>query len=423
MPISTGAGAGSASVFTKALDSGCPQQGDGVVAVGIDVDADGIVDATSDPLDNCFLCEAFAAPDVDGDGVSEVAVSTAGADGFGVWLFSISASPPSIQPIQLVDAGDSTLHVGPLEFGWVDVYTHTSSAGCLTGDQGPVFALYSVDKLTPAQVQTISMTVSGTTAAVTDIAHETMPLDRAPMPTSDLCGAPIYGTAAELAVTPGVNIGLDVNLCDVSHLSADFNGDGANDTAYVGSPLRNGTCPPEGSEVDAIVAVDYDSDGTADGAPQPLSSCLYCQTFAAIDFNADGASELVILLSSSSTPMYGVYESAVPGRAPGFYPAIVNPGSEQFPEGQPLTFFAGGDEGFTGGVECENFPDHPVLVVWASDAPVDGGPSAMRDIVMTKLTMRADGTFAAVDALHQRQPVSDPLPFDFLAKGCGVAWA
>jgi hypothetical protein len=37
--------------------------------------------------------------------------------------------------------------------------------------------------------------------------------------------------------------------------------------------------------------------------------------------------------------------------------------------------------------------------------------------------MGADGSFSAVDALHQRQPAADPLPFDVGGTGCGIDWA
>jgi len=41
---------------------------------------------------------------------------------------------------------------------------------------------------------------------------------------------------------------------------------------------------------------------------------------------------------------------------------------------------------------------------------------------MTKLTMQPDGSFAAVDALHQQQVVGDPPLFDGSGKACGVDW-
>jgi len=427
MPMTSELGGGSAAVFTKESDAGCPKEGDGFVGLGVDVTGDGLLDATAGPVPDCYFeCEAFAAPDLNGDGVSEVAVSTAGADGFGVSLYAVTSSPPSLEPITV----SNTLVRGPsdgrqLQFAWADVYAHASSAGCLTAPDGvSTFQLYSTEKLTPAQVQTTSMIVEGTTATVTAITTDTMPLDQAPLPGIDLCGAPIHGSAVGVSSAPGTYVGLDANLCDVSTLSADFDGDGERDTAYVGLPVGDRGCRDLPYDEKGVAGIDTDGDGLVDGHTAVLPWCLDCSPFAAIDFNADGASELAVLLQSSSTPQYGIYEaaSAGSGREPGLYAAIVGPGSEQFPEGDPLIFLTGGDEGFSGAVKCEGFPDHPVLIVWASNSNVDGGVGSPRDVVMTKLTMQPDGSFAAVDALHQQQLVGDPPLFDGSGKACGVDW-
>jgi len=211
MPITITSGSGIADVFTRESDGACPKEGDGFVGVGIDVTGDGVLDATWGPLPDCWLrCEAFAAPDVNGDGVSEIAVSTEGADGFGVSMYAIcesptacqstSTAPPAIQPITVSSTFDRGPEDGkPLQFAWVDVFTHASSADCaITGSQGPFFVLYSTEKLTPAQVQTTSILISGSTATVTDISTDTMPFSQAPMPGRELCGVPIYGAAAGL---------------------------------------------------------------------------------------------------------------------------------------------------------------------------------------------------------------------------------
>ncbi len=125
MPMTSELGGGSAAVFTKESDGGCPKANDGFVGVGVDVTGDGLLDATAGPLPDCyFRCEAFAAPDVNGDGVSEIAVSTEGADGFGVWLYAVTTTPPSIEPIIVSSTFDQGPPDGdPLQFAWVDVAT------------------------------------------------------------------------------------------------------------------------------------------------------------------------------------------------------------------------------------------------------------------------------------------------------------
>ena len=183
-------GDGSAAVFTKESDGVCPKANDGFVGVGVDVTGDGLLDATAGPLPDCyFRCEAFAAPDVNGDGVSEIAVSTEGADGFGVWLYAVTTTPPSIEPIIV----SNTFHQGPpdgdsLQFAWVNVATHASSAGCAERRTGLALPAVRNGEATPAQVQTTSMIVQGATATVTAITTDTMPRDQAPLPGRDLCG-------------------------------------------------------------------------------------------------------------------------------------------------------------------------------------------------------------------------------------------
>jgi len=202
MPSSTAAGLGSAAVFTESSDGRCPSRGDGFTGVGVDVDGNGVLDATFGPLPDCwYRCEAFAAPDVNDDGVSEIAVSTEGAEGYGVFLYSVTTDPPAIEPIVVTSSFDRGPSDGdPLQFAWVDVATHASSADCVTtADEEPLLDLYTTEKLTPAQVQTVSIQIAGATATVTAIATDTMPLDRAPMPSEQLCGAPIYGPALGLA--------------------------------------------------------------------------------------------------------------------------------------------------------------------------------------------------------------------------------
>lgn len=419
MPIDTGSGEGTAVVYTKMTGGECPARGDGLVGVGVDVTGDGVLDATSGPLPDCWLlCEAFAAPDVNGDGVSEVAVSTEGADGYGVSLFAITASPPSIEPIML--EGE------PFQFPWVDVATHATSAGCQTDGVAPArFETNWVDKGEQAAIVTQrTIEVEGAVATKVGERQYRTTMDEAPMPGTTLCGVPISGSAAGLATQPGVDVGLATNLCDISTISADFTGDGREDTVWVGTTAAADRCPLD-TEHRGIAAIDTNGDGLADGqTPGPFAHCTGCRAFAAVDFNADGASEFAVLLQDGTTPQYGIFEAALAGsgRDEGLYPVFVHPGSEQFPEGDPLTFWAGGDEGFAGAVKCEGFPDNPVLIVWASSHSVDAGIGSQRDVVMTKLTMQPDGSFAAVDALHQQQAVGDPPLFNGSGRACGVDW-
>ena len=434
MPITVAGTLGNAYVFTKATD-GCPKPGEGHRFVGADLDGNGTVDATAPELTDCFSpvgCEAFAAPDVNGDGTSEIAVSTAGADGYGVWLYAVTTSPAAVEPVkvELPPGFKGFIPAGPLQFAWVDVVGHFGGAHCVTFDDGSTgFVIDSGDKLgSTADVSSEVFTLEGSIMRALDAGTRTLPLSDLPLPGTTLCGAPLYGSASNFpnaAPDPKtVDIGLDAPLCDVSTLKADFDGDGKQDTAWVGSFAKNGRCST-GDTSDAIVAVDLDGDGLADGSYDTLPRCLLCRTYAATDLNADGASELVVLLQASSTPEYAIYgASSVTGSdSPGMSPMLVSAGNAEngFPDGSQLTFSAGGDEGYSSAVQCEGYPNAPVLVLWRSEHPVEGPGADVTDFYETKLQL-VSGSFAVVDARHFTQPTSDPSPFGLTSQACGVDW-
>lgn len=199
MPITSDFGPGTAAVYTRENDDGsCPSHGHGYTAVGVDVDGDGRLDATYGPLLDCyFACEAFAAPDMTNDGTSEVTVSNAGANGYGVWLFRIGTSPPSITPV---------LHDGdPFQFTWLDVATHAASARCEPADGAlPALLVDEVEKDPhPAQVTELTFVLDGDNAVPSGTHGYSTPLDQAPLPGSTLCGAPIHVPGARFGDAGG----------------------------------------------------------------------------------------------------------------------------------------------------------------------------------------------------------------------------
>jgi len=200
MPI-TIAGAPRTAFVVSEATGGCPGAGEGHRYVGVDVDGDGAVDAIAE-LHDCFPpvgCETFAAPDVNGDGTSEIATSEAGADGYGISLYEMIGSPPALVPIEVADPLDiGNLQPGALQFAWVDVYAHTEGARCVLTPSGSALGIYGYDKTgteTDVRTTTLSIEPTSATATVTDTTTERMPVDEAPVPGSELCGTPIYGSA------------------------------------------------------------------------------------------------------------------------------------------------------------------------------------------------------------------------------------
>jgi WD40-like Beta Propeller Repeat len=203
MPITIAASSGTAYVFTKEINATCPKASDGTYLVGVDVTGDGNIDATSGPLTDCFSpagCEAFAAPDVNGDGTSEIAVSTAGADGYGVWLYTVTADPPTIEPVrvELPTSFKGFVPAGPLQFAWVDVVGHFGGAHCVRLNDGSTdFVIVGGDKLgSTADVRSEVFALEGSTMRALDAGKQRLPLSDLPLPGRTLCGTPLYGSAS-----------------------------------------------------------------------------------------------------------------------------------------------------------------------------------------------------------------------------------
>jgi hypothetical protein len=432
MPITVAGAPGTAYVFTRAADV-CPKPGEGDRFVAADLNGDGVVETPPVQLSECFPpvgCETFAAPDVNGDGTSEIAVSEAGADGYGVWLFALTTSPPSIESIDVVDPqGIGNIQTGALRFAWVDVVGHAELARCDAAPDGATFTVQSIDHLPPdAVVRSTVLRVDGTVATVIDATKERVAIGDAPAPGNTLCGGPIYGSASNFPNASDSNtmdIGIGEPLCDVSRVVADFTGDGRDDTALVGMEGRNGRCTnaAEGTE---IVAMDTTGDGLPDGGYFVNAGCLMCRAYAAADLDADGIPELIVLHQNSATPVYELIEASVRStqEETSLVPIMIGSDAPQMglSAGQGVTLTAGGDEGSSFAIGCEGSPDSPIVVQWQSQHPVDGPGADVRDVYETKLSIA--GTEATVvDSQHTTQPTSDPLPFDSLvSSSCGVQW-
>jgi Tol biopolymer transport system component len=227
---------------------------------------------------------------------------------------------------------------------------------------------------------------------------------------------------------PGRDVGLGFNLCRLDALNGiDFLGDGVNGTAWVGTRLaENGSCPAL-YEGESIVAVDVDGDGSAESWAGPLARCVGCSPFDTTDLNADGTLELVVTLQYGSVTEYTLFAlQAVPGNGPPELQqvTVAEPGSPpSFPAGKPVSLWAGGDEGYSARIECENYPDAPVLIVTTGDHPVEGPGSETRDVVRSRLVLGTDGTISVQGTERFTEPTNaDPSAVSFTGRACGVAF-
>jgi Tol biopolymer transport system component len=240
----------------------------------------------------------------------------------------------------------------------------------------------------------------------------------APSPTSEPTVSPSPQPA-------GRDIGLGFRLCHVQRMGGiDWYGDGTSGAAWTGARLTDqGHCP---SELDGeyVVAADLDGDGRAEpGGMGFLDHGLLCRPVAATDLSGDGVLELVVLEEASSTPSYSLYQVSVPTseRSPGIYALFVAPPGYPaggFPGDEPIRFLAGGDEGYSAAIDCEGYPEAPVLVVAWSNYVVEVDDT--EDVYVTRLRLGEDGVFHVIESEHFTQDVGDPLPIDPAGKACGV---
>lgn len=88
-------------------DGRCNRLPENSYIVAVDVDGDGLVDASSKPLRYCFFCRPVAATDVDGDGDGEVLVLEQGGSVSTYSFFEIegTTSDATVRAITVVEPG------------------------------------------------------------------------------------------------------------------------------------------------------------------------------------------------------------------------------------------------------------------------------------------------------------------------------
>jgi dipeptidyl aminopeptidase/acylaminoacyl peptidase len=222
----------------------------------------------------------------------------------------------------------------------------------------------------------------------------------------------------------GLDIGLGFNVCNLERLGGiDFLGDGTRGQAWTGAEVKdNGTCPEPSLGLTYLVVADVDGDGVADASSQTVEFCFFCRPFGAVDFDADGDDELVVMASEGSTPTFMVYDVRGTDGAYQIEPVLVaEPGHREAraEPGQPLTFSTGGDEGYAGWVRCEDFPAAPVLVITWRDHPIEGDTMEVHE---TRFVLEDDGMFHVVGSNDYSTAVGEPIPGVSDEPACGVDW-
>jgi Tol biopolymer transport system component len=224
----------------------------------------------------------------------------------------------------------------------------------------------------------------------------------------------------------GKDVGLGFNLCESERLGGiDFVGDGTNGYAWVGVPSKDdGTCPKFYGAAAYVVAADADGDGEAETWNDlPWRCDVMCVAHDATDLDGNGTEELIVASAFSIMGYYVMTYLGPPDEpSPVIVPILVaEPGHEPVDllPGEPLRIDAGGDEGYGSQIECEGYPEAPILVWSWSFSPVESGDP--REVHITRIQLQADGRFHVVGTNDYTVPADQPSGIERSeAPACGV---
>jgi hypothetical protein len=419
-----------ASVATKMSDvGGCPAPGTSTEVLVVDLDGDGKADASGGPLACPIGCEPFAAPDVDADGLPEIAIVVDRADDgtSRIQLWDIT-TPPGGQHAVVPFVGRNS---DPATFSWGTVVNWGGSGperfgvSCTSRTSPPLVTEWQAIPTGPDtwHISEHGYHVVGTELRSTFEDSYDVPGEETVFPDGggdEMCGAPVSSTAPPPTTA---DPGLGFPVCNVEVLKADLTDDGVIDTAWTATKAADvGPCPTfDGSFT--VVAIDVTGDGVADGSAGPLEHCLFCHPFAAIDLDGDGIRELVVVEQSSSVTQYALFSihPALAETGQALEPiTVAAPGDPDagFKAGEPLTFWAGGDEGYASYVECADSPSD--LIITQTSHPVEGPGSDVRHFQYDELGL-TDGRMHVIGRYDWIEPTSTPFE-GWTGSACGVAF-
>lgn len=193
-----------AFVATEREGSACPSVQSASAHVGIDLDEDGLVDATYGPIAcEVYHCRAFAGPDLDDTGTHELLVIESSGSVVGLGLYALGDAASDGRDVVRIMVGDSDLPAAGFvsgeparlfiggDEGWsyrlrcedhgVDRFLYASSA------------FRKVDGGGPVAIRETTLAYTGMRLIVFDAADREVPASDDPLgpQPSDLCGVPL----------------------------------------------------------------------------------------------------------------------------------------------------------------------------------------------------------------------------------------
>jgi hypothetical protein len=164
--------------------------------IAVDVSGDGVADGSLGPLECDPGCRTFAAPDVDADGIDEIAIAV-GATG-GSTLFELYAvAGTTIRPL-----GYDCANCNEGVFAWGRPGGHAEGAYCPSGETSGDFVAWSAEQTDAGNAYAlveIFIDVKGSFLFEVDRRDSEVPFEWSALPPGggdDFCGAPVAGAAA-----------------------------------------------------------------------------------------------------------------------------------------------------------------------------------------------------------------------------------
>ena len=345
-------------------------------------------------------CEPFATPDINGDGLPEIAlvVDRPGDGPKRIQLWDLTTPPGgSLAVIPFVDANGD-----PATFSWgtvdnvggdgPDVFGVSCrlfpSPGILTS--APLVRAWHAIPTGPGSwhISEHGYHVVGTELRSAFDDSYDVPGEETVFPDGGgdtMCGAPVVSTTAAPTTS---DLGVGFPVCDVSALAGNWSGDAP--TAFLATKMSDvGGCPAPDAGASRILGIDTDGDGKLDATYGPLECRPSCRFLGAPDIDQDGVQEIAVVQGmKGAIDVVRIYSVSVGGASPTIEPWEL--------DGAPAELEWSSSQVHPAGAFCNPSEAGPELVVWHADA-LGGG--AYRE---SQVSYHMDGTKLV-------QPVATPI--------------
>jgi hypothetical protein len=388
---------GTAYVFEPEPEGGCDGPNENFQHIAV-VDRGGRLVAMSDELTagtDAFGFRLVAAPDIDGDGIAELAidVSDPQTSAMGIDFYRVQIDQETQQPssfLRLVpDCGNEGCLTPQLD--GIGTFTWGVSDSAFSGlDCGGGSIVGWTEPTTPGKegVYVLWDVQEDDLVERSDVLIDHEPHTEPP---TDICGAPVNLEAATMLPIPtpssemttsevDEDIGLGFPVCDVTSVRGQFT-PGVDGRAFVATRTGDtGGCPTADGGMQ-VLAVDVNGDGVADTSYGPLECDERCSALSAPDVDGDGTDELLVKNVEFSIIGLTLFEVQLGDGGAALGPVTVAPPGDPaggFEPGAIAQLYLGGDEFYMNTLRCGDLedPDGPGLVVTAAESLPHDSPKA-----------------------------------------------